>query len=254
MTLPLFLADGPLAGVGESLTLSGDEGRHAATVQRIAVGEEVLLADGAGAGVRGRVTGTTKSTLELEVLEELTEPTGRPRLELVQALAKAGRAEQSLETSVEIGVDAVVPWQADRSISRWAGPKAEKGRVKWQQVVRAATKQSRRLWEAPVEPMVDTAGLVERVRVGGGASELTLVLHEVATDGLLPTLGGLLEGRETPSLVRVVIGPEGGISPQELEALTDAGGVPVVLGPHVLRTSSAGPVALALLCGALRWD
>lgn len=253
MTLPLFLADGPLAGVGESLTLAGDEGRHAATVQRIGVGEEVLLADGAGAGVRGRVTGTTKSTLELEVLEELTEPTGRPRLELVQALAKAGRAEQSLETSVEVGVDAVVPWQADRSISRWSGPKAEKGRAKWQQVVRAATKQSRRLWEAPVESMVDTAGLVERVRAGAGAGELTLVLHEVATEGLLPTLAGLLDGREEPALVRLVIGPEGGISPQELEALTEAGGVPVVLGPHVLRTSSAGPVALSLVCGALRW-
>ncbi|WP_462417758.1 16S rRNA (uracil(1498)-N(3))-methyltransferase [Kytococcus sp. Marseille-QA3725] len=253
MTLPLFLAEGDLAAPGESFTLAGDEGHHAATVQRIGVDEEVLVADGAGCGVRARVTATSKSTLDLEVLEALTEPSGRPRLELVQALAKAGRAEQSLETSVEIGVDSVVPWQAERSISRWAGPKADKGRTKWAQVVRAATKQSRRLWEAPVEPLVDTVALAERIRAGVDADELTLVLHEVATDGLLPTLGSLVAEQGQPGLVRVVIGPEGGINPAELERLTAAGGVPVVLGPHVLRTSSAGPVALALLCGALRW-
>lgn len=253
MTLPLFVADGPLAPVGGSLVITGDEGRHAATVQRIAVGEQVLVTDGAGAGVRGEVLATAKDRLELRVLEELTEPEPRPRLELVQALAKSGRAEQSIETSVEIGVDHVVPWEAERSISRWSGPKAAKGRVKWAGVVRAATKQSRRLREAEVAELVSSAGLARRIESGAREGELTLVLHEVATDRLLPVLRGLVGDGPVPPLVRVVIGPEGGISPRELELFTEAGGHPVLLGPHVLRTSSAGPVALSLVAGALRW-
>lgn len=251
MTLPLFLAEGDLPGTGHRMTLAGDEGRHAATVQRLAVGEELLVADGAGRAVRGEVVATAKSSLELEVLETLAEEAPTPRFELVQALAKAGRAEQSLETSVELGVDVVVPWQADRSISRWAGPKAEKGRAKWQRVVRAATKQARRFREAPVEELVTSPGLVERVRAGAERGELTLVLHEVATDPLLQVVERT--GAAEASLVRLVIGPEGGISPEEIDALVAAGGHPVVLGPHVLRTSTAGPAALAVLGALTRW-
>ncbi|WP_374929714.1 16S rRNA (uracil(1498)-N(3))-methyltransferase [Kytococcus sedentarius] len=253
MTLPLFVADGPLAPVGGTQLLTGEEGRHAAAVQRLSVGEEVLVADGAGSGVRGEVVATAKNRLELHVLEGLTEPAPRPRLELVQALAKSGRAEQALETSVEIGVDHVVPWEAERSISRWSGPKATKGRAKWAGVVRAATKQSRRLHEATVGELVSSTQLAHRIEEGAREGELTLVLHEVATDRLLPVLGGLVGDDPVPPLVRVVIGPEGGISPRELEQFTEAGGHPVLLGPHVLRTSSAGPVALSLVAGALRW-
>ncbi|KNX37456.1 16S rRNA (uracil(1498)-N(3))-methyltransferase [Luteipulveratus halotolerans] len=246
MTAPLFYVDaGALdqRAAGAQVVLDGPEGRHAATVRRIGVGEQVLLADGSGALAEAVVTATAKDelTLTLETVHAV-EPL-QPRLVLVQALAKGDRDDQAIEAATELGVDEVVPWQAGRSIVQWKGERGAKAHRKWESVVRAAAKQSRRPVVPVVAPLVSRDALVSRA----GASALTLVLHEEAVDPIgsldLPTDGEVL----------VVVGPEGGITPDELEALTAAGGVAVRLGPTVLRSSSAGPAALAVLASRLRW-
>lgn len=246
MTLPLFLvAPERLAGVrvGAAVVLDGPEGRHAATVRRIGVGASVLLSDGRGTRATARVVATGKAELELTVTAVEQDPEPALRLVLVQALAKADRDDQAIESATELGVDEVVPWQAARSIVVWRGERAAKALRKWESVVTAAAKQARRSRVPVVAEPVTQRALVERIR----GSALALVLHEDATTPLatqsLPDSGDVL----------VVVGPEGGISPEELAAFEQAGAVAVRLGSTVLRSSSAGPAALAVLSAASRW-
>lgn len=248
MTAPLFLVpvgslDADDEGGTGTLRLDGAEGRHAADVQRIGVGEEVLVADGQGQVAACTVTATDRGVLDLVVRSRWTVEAPPLRLVLVQALAKGDRDLMAIESATELDVDEVVPWQADRSIVRWRAERADKAHRKWQQSVLAATKQSRRARLPLVGDLVTRAGLVRRV----AGSTLTLVLHEEADEPLaqveLPEQGEVL----------LVTGPEGGISPEELTALTQAGARPVRLGRTVLRTSSAGPAALAVLNARGRW-
>ncbi|MCE1179497.1 MAG: 16S rRNA (uracil(1498)-N(3))-methyltransferase [Micrococcales bacterium] len=246
MTLPLFLvADGALAGLaaGAAYLLDGPEGRHAATVRRIGVGEQVLLADGSGVRVTADVAAADKDALHLRVVAVETEPAPAPRFVLVQALAKGDRDDQAIEAATELGVDEVVPWQSARSIVVWRGDREAKALRKWETTVRAAAKQSRRSRVPIVAPRATTPELARRIR----HSALTLVLHEGATEPLaavqLPAAGDVL----------VIVGPEGGIAPEELTVLEEAGGRAVRLGDTVLRSSSAGPAALAVLSVATRW-
>lgn len=248
MTAPLFLVpvgslDADDEGGTGTLRLDGAEGRHAADVQRIGVGEEVLVADGQGQVAACTVTATDRGALDLVVRSRWTVEPPQLRLVLVQALAKGDRDLMAVESATELDVDELVPWQADRSIVRWRAERAEKAHRKWQQSVLAATKQSRRARLPLVSDLVTKADLVRRV----AGSTLTLVLHEEAEEPLalveLPEQGEVL----------LVAGPEGGISPEELTALIDAGAHPVRLGRTVLRTSTAGPAALAVLNARGRW-
>jgi 16S rRNA (uracil1498-N3)-methyltransferase len=246
VTLPLFLvAPERLAGVdvGSAVVLDGPEGRHAATVRRIGAGESVLLSDGRGTRVTATVAAAGKAELDLTVMAVEEDPEPELRLVLVQALAKADRDEQAIESATELGVDEVVPWQAARSIVVWKGERGEKARRKWESVVTAAAKQSRRSRVPVVGEPVGQRDLVERI----ARSALTLVLHE---DASTPLAGHPLPGSGD---VLVVVGPEGGISPQELAAFEAVGAAPVRLGSTVLRSSSAGPAALAVLSAAARW-
>lgn len=249
MTAALFLLDdGRLAGasVGAGLTLDGPEGRHAATVKRIRVGERVLLADGSGVLAECETVQVGADRLDLRIVELRDAEPGKPRFTLVQALAKGDRDDQAIEAATELGVDAIVPWQAERSIVQWKGDRGAKAHRKWEQVVRAAAKQSRRATVPVVEPLVDRkklSALTQRLTACG----TVFVLHEDATQ---PLAGTDLDGLDD---VALVVGPEGGISPAELDALTAAGARAVRLGPHVLRSSSAGPAALAVVMAATRW-
>ena len=246
MTAPLFFVDAALldgAGVGATVRLTGPEGRHAATVRRIGVGEQVLLADGTGTRATAVVqdAGRDELTLRLEAVEVVAAPD--PRFVLVQALAKGDRDEQAVESATELGVDEVVPWQAERSIVIWRGERAAKAHRKWQSVVLAAAKQSRRPTVPTVAPAADRRAVVDLV----GRASLALVLHE---DAGTPLAGVALPADGD---VVLVVGPEGGISPEELAAFEEAGAVAVRLGDSVLRSSSAGPAALAVLSAAGRW-
>ncbi len=243
MTLPVFLV--PALPPGEEFVLDGPEGRHAATVKRLRVGEELVLSDGSGELVRCRVVAVERDALALRVLERSVEPEQTPRVVLAQALVKGDRGELAVELATEAGVDGVVPWRASRCVAKWEdGPRGAKALGRWRSTVREAAKQARRSRVPFVEEPVSTAQLAQRV----SSSALTLVLHESATERLadveLPTAGDVL----------LVVGPEGGISPEELTALQSSGARIVRLGPTVLRASTAAAVALGAI-GVLtsRW-
>ena len=242
-TAPLFLVDALPAGA--DAVLDGPEGRHAATVKRLRVGEALVLADGRGGLAHAVVAAVERDALSLRVVDRTTLPPPAPRVLLAQALVKGDRGELAVELATEAGVDAVLPWRAARCVARWeTGPRGEKALARWRSTVREAAKQARRPWVPQVEEPVTTAALTRRA-----ATVPTLVLHESATDALpavdLPTGGDLL----------LVVGPEGGIADEELDALVAAGARPVRLGPEVLRASTAAAVALGAL-GVLtgRWS
>lgn len=234
MSNPVFFCE-DLAG--DLLVLTGPEGRHAAAVRRIRVGEVVDLVDGRGTRCTCAVTGVTKDSLSCEVVERTREPAPTPRLTLVQALVKGGRGELAVELATEVGVDEVVPWAASRSIA-----KAPQGKpiARWEATAREAAKQSRRSWFPSIGNPLTTA------QVAALPGHL-VVLHEDAATALstLPIPAGDLV---------LVVGPEGGISAEELEAFTAAGASVVRLGGSVLRTSTAGAVAAAVISSRTgRW-
>lgn len=246
MTSPLFrLAPGSLVAVapGDTLVVDGPEGHHAVRVRRIGPGEPVRLADGSGLVADGVVATAGHGSLSVLVHGVTEAAVPGPRFVLVQALAKHGRDELAVEAATEVGADAVVPWQAERSVVVWRGERGLRSAAKWASVADAAAKQARRPVVPAVEGVVDTRRLVERV----ARSALALVLHEEAHQPLADTT--LPDGGD----VLVVVGPEGGIAPGELAALVAAGARPVRLGPTVLRSSTAGPVALAVLSAQERW-
>ncbi len=240
----MFLA-GQLPPEGAETTLDGPEGRHAATVRRLRAGEHLVLSDGRGGLAVCEVLDTGQDWLRLRVLRCETEPAPVLRVTLAQALVKGERGELAVELATEAGVDAVLPWRASRCVARWDdGPRGAKALSRWRETARQAAKQARRGWLPEVAEPVSTTELAQRCAAAAGC----LVLHEAATDPLpsvpLPVAGELL----------LVVGPEGGITEAELATLTAAGGRPVRLGPGVLRSSSAGVVALGAI-GALsqRW-
>jgi len=237
MTEALFIAEFSDPRVGDEIALAGEEGRHAVAVRRIAVGETVLLADGSGTAVRGPVLSTDKVSLVMRVEDVLHTRVDEVRFVAAQALAKGDRAELAVEMLTEIGVDEVVPWQASRSIVKWVPDRAERQLSRWRSAAREATKQSRRFRVPVVTVPMSTRELALRIP----ETALTLILHESAELRIpfveLPDSGDVL----------IVIGPEGGIAPEELDALAAAGGIPVRISDGVLRTSTAGVVALAQL-------
>jgi 16S rRNA (uracil1498-N3)-methyltransferase len=242
-TAPLFLVDA--LPTGDTGILDGPEGRHAAAVKRLRPGEGLQLGDGRGGLATAVVDTVEKDALTVRVTGRTTVPAPTPRVVLAQALVKGDRGELAVELATEAGVDAVLPWRASRCVARWEeGPRGEKALARWRTTVREAAKQARRAWVPEVEEPVTTAALARRV----GAAAAALVLHESATDALatveLPTGGDLL----------LVVGPEGGITDDEVDALVTAGARAVRLGPEVLRASTAGAVALGAL-GVLtgRW-
>jgi 16S rRNA (uracil1498-N3)-methyltransferase len=241
MTRALFLLDElPDA---DQFELTGDEGRHAARVRRLTVGESFMVADGRGGLVDCTVAEILADGLTLQVISRRNVPAPDPRVVVVQGLAKGDRAELAVESMTELGVDEIVPWAASRSIVQWDGSRADKGLQRWRRTAREAAKQSRRAWVPSVGALASTAAVGHRF-----AGATALVLHEAATIPLamaeLPSAGEVI----------VVVGPEGGISDDELDAFTAAGATPVRLGEPVLRTSTAGAAALAALSLRLgRW-
>lgn len=232
--------------------LAGAEGRHAATVRRLAPGERLDLTDGAGTLAEGRVTAVRPGTVELAVLARRVEPAPEPRLVVIQAIPKGDRGELAVETMTEVGVDVIVPWAAERCVAVWRGERAEKGAARWRSTAVAAAKQSRRAWFPEITPMASTAAVAGRVR----AARLALLLDPEAPDPLagLADSGGQLVQDRPGSEVVLIVGPEGGVAPAEAELLARSGAAGARLGPTVLRASTAGAVAAALLLSASgRW-
>ena len=241
MSNPVFLADDVAS---DRLVLTGPEGRHAATVRRVRVGEVVDVVDGRGTRATCTVATVGRDTVELAVDRRTTEPDPAPRIVLVQALAKGDRGELAVELATEAGIDEVVPWQAQRSIVRWDGERGAKALARWRSTAREAGKQSRRARFLHVTEPRSTAEVAALLH----GAESSYVLHEGAADPLA------LQAFPAAGDVVLVIGPEGGVTEDELASFTAAGALPVRLGASVLRTSTAGAAAAAVVSAATaRW-
>lgn len=245
MTLPVHLVPslGSVA-VGSVVEVTGDEAHHAVAVRRLQVGEQVALTDGAGTTATGAVASTGKRVFSVDVATVVRSEPATPTLTVVQALPKGERGELAVEVLTEIGVATIVPWAAARSVAVWRGERATKSHARWAATAREAAKQARRAWFPTVAPLASTADVVALV----ADADLVVVLHE---EGELA-----LSSLEVPfsGEIVVVVGPEGGLSPEELAAFADAGAQVVKLGDEVLRTSTAGLAACAaLLARTDRW-
>ena len=250
----LYLSDElgvPVVGAESSVT--GADARHAVTVSRLAVGERVSVGDGAGTVASGLVSFVSPAEFRFDVdaIELVERPV--PAIWLAQALAKGDRDELAIQAATELGVDGIIPWAASRSVSRWEGAKVAKGQQRWEAVVREATKQSARAWIPEVAPLVTTkqlAALAETADV--------VVLDPVSDTSLSQFPLTLAQTDVDPPESRdivLVVGPEGGISPAELDLLYGAGATGARLGTGILRTSTAGPAAIAVLSAKLgRWS
>lgn len=247
----LFYVDA-LPEAGALATVEGDEGFHAATVRRIRPGEELALGDGAGSLARCIVERAGREGLRARVLERWTVAPGQPTVTVVQALPKSDRSELAIELATEAGADAFLAWQASRCVASWEGARVEKGLRRWRAVARSAARQSRRAHIPAVDGVLSTAGLTGRIRDEVAAGAAVLALHESATGRLADAFGNAAVAQATSLML--VVGPEGGIAPDEIAELTGAGAVTVRLGATVLRTSTAATVALGAL-GVLtpRW-
>lgn len=225
---------------GSKARIEGDEARHASTVARVRVGERIAIGDGAGTIVWGTVSTVSSTVVEIEVAEVIRDPSPRPAIWLAQALAKGDRDELAIQAATELGVSGVLPWAAERSISRWEGAKIDRGRERWSSIVHEAAKQAVRSWVPVVGALLTTADLA-------ALPGSLLVLD--------PTAAVALTAVDLPAdRITLVVGPEGGIASRELEILDTAGATRVRLGAEILRTSTAGPAALAVLNARLgRW-
>jgi 16S rRNA (uracil1498-N3)-methyltransferase len=251
VTRPVFVCPAAALERPGVVLLDGDEGRHAARVRRLAVGEAVDLTDGAGRRGTGVVASVGSASLEVAVATITVEPEPSPRLVVVQALPKGDRAEQAVELLSEVGADAVVPWAAHRCVTRWEGERGAKALARWRAHAREAGKQARRARHLTVADPVGLEGVARLL----GAATVGLVLPEEADAALAVALPRIAAAcAAAPATVVLVVGPEGGIDDAErarLAAVADE----VRLGPSVLRTSTAGGVAAALVLGATgRWS
>ena len=244
MTAPVFVA--PAAGwvVGGSVVLDGPEGRHAARVRRVEAGEQLDLVDGLGARARCAVSSVAGEQVTLAVLGVVLEPEPAPRVVVVQALPKGERGELAVELLTEVGVDVIVPWQASRCVAQWKGDRGAKSLERWRSTAREAGKQSRRARFPAVAELSSTRQVASLL----ASASLAGVLSEESSSALsgvsVPGEGDLV----------MVVGPEGGISPDELARFAEAGATAYRLGLSVLRTSSAGAAAAAvLLSRTSRW-
>ncbi|MDR0488818.1 MAG: 16S rRNA (uracil(1498)-N(3))-methyltransferase [Propionibacteriaceae bacterium] len=219
---------------GSQVFLEGSEAHHAAVVRRLAVGESVVIADGLGRGVVGVVDSVSKTRVCVEVESVVDAPESPLRITVAQAFPKTDRAELAVDLMTEVGVDEILGWAGARSQVRWTGERGEKAHSKWVNAARESSKQSRRLRFPMVGPWVSATEVARRI----AESEYGIIMHEKATrsivDCVLPSQGDVV----------IVIGPEGGLSDDEVRTFEDAGGQTYSMGETVLRTSTAGAVAV----------
>jgi 16S rRNA (uracil1498-N3)-methyltransferase len=245
MSLPVHLVPS-LADVveGAVVTVEGDEAHHAVAVRRLRVGESVVLTDGLGTSVRGEVSSTGRRVFDVTISAVSSSAAPSPSVVVVQALPKGDRGELAVEMLTEVGVSSIVPWAASRCVTTWRGERAAKSLARWRSTAREAAKQARRSWFPVVEELASTSDVAALL----SSVDLAVVLHEAAS---VP-----LTSRSVPEtgLVVVVVGPEGGLTDEEVAAFADAGAQPVRLGTEVLRTSTACVAAVsALLSRTSRW-
>ena len=239
--LTLFLVENLSAAT--NIEVSGDEAHHAIKVLRVKVGEEILLCDGNGSWARAAISQIDKKSFQVDVLERGYQEERSPKLIVIQGLPKSDRIKESIEILVEAGVDVIIPWQAERSISKW-----QQGSIdKWQNVVSASTKQSRRFRAPEVRGEQSITQILSEL----STSQAIVVLHESATAKISQVINPKFAELDE---ILVVIGPEGGLSENELKTFEAAGAHILCLGPEIFRSAHAGGAALSAISALIgRW-
>ncbi len=261
MTDPLFLLhpesdDAPVntdaLREGWNITLPKAIRRHAIQAMRLQDGDTLQLSDGNGLRIHTTLVDAQQGQAQVSSFSKEEPPI--TRLSLIQALAKTGHDEQAIDMATQIGVDQVIPWQADRSIAKWKAGRTDR---KWAQTLDAATEQSRRAWRPQLGECISSKELVAICHRAMVFGDMVVVLHQDATANWNQIEQGVTrleqrcldDGRSRT--IHVVVGPEGGISDQEAHEFAKAGALCTLLGHNILRASTAGPVALSLLSRAL---
>jgi 16S rRNA (uracil1498-N3)-methyltransferase len=228
--LSLFFVD--QLSTGTTQELSGDEGHHAVKVMRLQIGEQIKIADKLGNWVSGAITDVGKKSLKINVSERGNAKHLKPELILVQAVTKSDRTKEMLELLTVAGADQIIPWQAQRCISKWQSDSTDK----WLTTIKESAKQARRVKLPVLSDAVTTNQLVKLFQ----AEDQIIVLHESAQLNL-----SQFKFVESTQRIFTVIGPEGGISEDEIAQLTSAKAVVVQMGENVLRSAHAGFAALS---------
>ena len=237
--LSLFFVD-ELSG-SKTQALDNDEAHHAIKVMRLKIGEEIKISDGEGSWVSGPISEVGKKSLKITVTSNGIERIKKPELVLVQAITKSDRNKEMLELITVAGVDRIIPWQAERSISKWQSNSYDK----WSNSIKEASKQSRRVNLPKLEKVMSTKQIIEQMVV----NDCIVVFHESANEKF-----SSLDISQKASTLYLIIGPEGGITDTELEIFKSKGGNLVRLGEPVLRSAHAGFAALASIQTKLeRW-
>ena len=236
--LTLFFVPDLPTQVGASYSFNSEDANHAIKVLRIEVGEIFRVSDGNGGWANVQVTEVTKRSLETTVLEVGRQEPLEIKFTVVQALPKSDRAKEAVELLTEAGADVIVPWLANRSISR------TEVISKFATTAREASKQSRRLFIPQLHETVKEKGVIELIK----SADLALVLHESAQ----VKLSEVITPQTRAKNVVVVIGPEGGITDEELAAFAAAGAHVAGLGRPILRSAHAGLAALSAINSLLK--
>ena len=237
--LTLFHVENLPIDIGQHFVIDGDKGHHASRVLRLEQGEELLLSDGRGSWSRVTVSAVDKKSVSVTVLETGSQRALSTTITVIQALTKGDRAKEAVELLTEAGVDVIIPWQSSRSIG-----KAEAGVERLRTTARESSKQSRRFWIPEVRDVASTKDVLATI----STSDLALVLHESALTKISDALAGLT----LVSKVAIVVGPEGGLTDEELELMHEAGAKIVLLGRPILRSAHAGIAAISAVCAALQ--
>lgn len=237
--LTLFFTD--QINNGSTQILEKDEAHHAIKVLRLNLGEVIKISDGVKKWVSGPIIEISKKELTISVSEKGEFEEKKPELVLVQAVTKSDRNKEMLELVIESGVDRIIPWQAERSISKWQSDSAQK----WEIGIKEACKQARQIRLPKLMPMLTTAGVVQLLTKDAQA----IVFHESASEKFAQ-----MQLNQSLTSIYLIIGPEGGISPNELSVFENSGGKVVRLGETVLRSAHAGFAAISAVQTKLgRW-
>lgn len=236
--LTLFFVPDLPTQVGAPYSFNSDDANHAIKVLRIEVDEIFRISDGQGGWANVQVKEVTKRSLETTVLEVGRQEPLEIKFTVVQALPKSDRAKETVELLTEAGADVIVPWLANRSISR------TEVISKFAITAREASKQSRRLFIPQLHETVKERGVIELIQ----GADLALVFHESAEVKLSQIITSDIKAKK----VVIVIGPEGGITEQELAAFAAAGAHVAGLGRPILRSAHAGLAALSAVSSLLK--
>lgn len=249
MSAHRFFLSGPLAPATEGtrvvLPLSPDDAHHLADVLRVREGEVVEVVEvGGQTAWRVRIEAVSPQ-VEGTLVEQLARVT-HPRVTLVQGVAKGEKMDAVVRQAVEVGADEIVPVLMERSVVKLDAAKRAQRGERWRRIARSAAEQAHR----DAVPVVhDPATLAEVMPLLAGFDEVVVLWEEARGAGLESALSSWVAA-EHPR-VAIVVGPEGGLSAEEVAALEALGATTVTLGPHILRTETAALIALALVTWGL---